>query len=135
MNATPVEPVEQIHAKRAEIDEIDRHIAELICKRFGLVKEIGAIKQEHHLAVHDPTRESQQMSVLSGIARQHNVPQSVIVFPFKMMMIMSRQAQGEKHAERITRRFCWSCEWRTCGLDDPNGSGFRICPRCNMPLL
>ena len=135
MNTSLSDPIRHIVEKREKIDAIDRQIAELICKRFKLVKDIGSIKHEHKLTIHDPSRESRQMSLLGGLAREHNVPHGVVVFPFKMVTIMSRQTQGEKRTEHITPRYCWSCEWRTCGLDDPGGSSFRICPRCSMPLL
>ncbi len=128
-------PALLIAEQRRKIDEIDTQIAELICKRYACVLEVGAIKKAHNLKVHDPGREALQMANLSKIAISHKVPHNILIFTFKMLIAMSRASQGEKSNERLVMRHCKACDWGTYGLDDPEGSNYRVCPRCQMPLL
>jgi chorismate mutase len=128
-------PTLLIAEQRKRIDEIDTQIAELICDRYARVLTVGAIKKAHCLKVHDASREALQMANLSKIATLHKVPHNILIFTFKMLIAMSRASQGEKSCERLVMRHCKACDWGTYGLDDPEGSNYRVCPRCQMPLL
>lgn len=134
-NSAVSDPKGLIAEQRSIIDGIDTQIANLICERYKCVLKVGAIKKAHNIAVHDPNREIEQISKLSAIAKGNGVPQNLVLFPFRMLIAMSRSSQGEKNNDRLEPRVCWSCHVRTYGLDDPGGSNFRVCPSCQMPLL
>jgi len=121
--------------QRHNIDMIDAQIAELLCRRTAPVKLIGEVKARHNIQVHDPEREAKQMAVLVGIAHKNKVSPIVILFPFRMIIGGSRFLQGEKNQGRLVNKTCMVCNWRTPGLDAPDGSGVRVCPRCQMPLF
>lgn len=128
------DPVLLIAEQRRRIDEIDASIAGLICERYACVLKVGAIKKAHSINVYDPGREALQMANLSKIATLRKVPHNILIFTFKMLIAMSRASQGEKSSERLVMRHCQACNWGTYGLDDPEGSNYRVCPRCQMPL-
>ncbi len=128
-------PADLIAKERQLIDAIDGQIAGLLCKRYGCVIRVGDIKKKHSLNVFDSTREAGQMAALMKIAREHGVPASVVIFPFRMIIKISRACQGEKKGGRIVSRHCQLCSWKTAGIDDPSGSDIRVCPVCRMPLL
>jgi chorismate mutase-like protein len=61
----------KIWQRRAEIDEIDQRILELLNQRARLVEDIGKLKREHRMPVLDGTRESQ---VLRRLREQNQGP-------------------------------------------------------------
>lgn len=129
------DPHTLIAVERHNIDQIDAQIAKLLCKRFGHVKLVGEVKMRHKMKVHDQNREANQMSVLTSIAKENGVPQTVILFPFRMIIGASRFVQGEKAPGGIMPKTCMLCGWRTAGIDSPDGLGLRVCPVCRMPLF
>jgi chorismate mutase-like protein len=57
--------------RRAEIDEIDQRLLDLLNQRARIVEDIGKLKREHRLPVLDGTRESQ---VLRRLRSQNQGP-------------------------------------------------------------
>ena len=53
---------------RAEVDEIDRQIAELFEKRMRLTEDIAEFKLQHGVRVVDPEREEEMYRELRGMA-------------------------------------------------------------------
>ncbi len=47
---------EELHRLRAQIDELDNSLMELLAKRFGVCREIGRLKRGHNLTVLQPVR-------------------------------------------------------------------------------
>ncbi|MDD5165291.1 MAG: chorismate mutase [Candidatus Pacebacteria bacterium] len=129
------DPHTLIAVQRHNIDEIDVQIAELLCKRYGHVKLVGEVKARHNLQVHDSNREANQMAAFVTVAKKNNVPPTIILYPFRMIIGASRLLQGEKSSGPIIPKTCMVCNWGTSGLDSPDGSGLRVCPVCRMPLI
>ena len=48
-----------LHDLRAKVDRIDNYIIELLCERMGISEEIGELKKNQHLAIHQAERWSQ----------------------------------------------------------------------------
>ncbi|HTK33215.1 MAG TPA: chorismate mutase [Candidatus Paceibacterota bacterium] len=124
-----------IAEKRKLIDDGDAIMAQRICVRHQLVLEIGVIKKKYNIAVHDPEREANQMAALCAVANEHKTPLSILLFPFKLIILMSRRSQGEQNKSRIINKICWNCGIKTPGVEDEAGGGFRICLGCRAPLF
>lgn len=135
MNATQKDPRVLIANERAHIDCLDCQIARLLCTRHIHVMAVGKIKAEHHICVHDPLRESRQLEALRAISKEHNVPESTVIFPFRAIINLSRARQGERDGGPIVPKTCMIHHWRTAGIESPDGSGVRVCPACLMPLV
>jgi 3-deoxy-7-phosphoheptulonate synthase len=56
---TPDNHLNGLNDLRARVDRIDGYIIELLCERMGISEEIGELKKEEHLAIHQAERWSQ----------------------------------------------------------------------------
>ena len=122
---------------RAEIDICDAQIVDRLAYRLDCVKTIGEIKRSMNMTVHDPSRESSQLSRLVHLALDNNIPPEQVVVPFLTIIQMSRKAQNGAKVENkspIMPKLCIVHGWRTCGIEIPE-SAVRVCPTCLMPLL
>lgn len=54
---------------RREIDRIDNALADLLCRRAELARQIGEGKRAQQSAIHDPGREDAVLAHVSGLAR------------------------------------------------------------------
>ncbi len=63
---------------RAQIDDLDRALIELLGKRFRLTAEIGRIKARDQLNPVAADRERQQFSRFAQLAAQHQVPPALV---------------------------------------------------------
>jgi chorismate mutase len=84
---------------RAEIDNIDRRIVELLNDRTAVVEEIGRIKRHLTLGIYEPKREEQ---VFQNIV-DHNrgpLPDDAIKRVFERIIDEMRNVQKLKMVER-----------------------------------
>ena len=82
-----------LESMRAEIDECDRQIIQLLDRRFELVRKIGVYKAIHNLPVLDEARETE---LLSDKKRQASVAGHYSVEDiFKPILEQSRQIQAK----------------------------------------
>ena len=82
---------------RAQIDECDGQIIELLARRFELVREIGIYKANHDLPVVDETRETE---LLRDRKRQSSVVRNYSVENiFKLIIGDSRRIQTDVKEE------------------------------------
>ena len=80
-----------LESLRAEIDECDRQIIELLARRFELVRKIGMYKANHNLPVVDEARETE---ILRDRKRQSSAGKNYSVDNiFKLILEESRQIQ------------------------------------------
>jgi len=61
----------RIWQRRAEIDEIDQRLLDLLNQRARIVEDIGKLKREHRMPVLDGTREAE---VLRRLREQNRGP-------------------------------------------------------------
>ena len=65
--------VQDLHSLRHRIEEIDRAVLNLICRRTTLAGEIGRVKKRLGLPISDPSRET---AILEGLKNQPHTPLS-----------------------------------------------------------
>ncbi len=58
--------METLDSLRAQMRQTDEAMQDLFIQRCRLARRIGAYKQQHGLAVFDPTREEENRRVLAG---------------------------------------------------------------------
>ena len=83
---------------RAEIDEIDRELLQLLNRRARLAMKVGALKRTAGLPCCDPERE---LVVLTTLQKANTGPldQSAVAKVFRRIIVESRRVE-----ERITGR-------------------------------
>lgn len=59
---TTGEPDDELEAMRAEIDDIDLAVLDLVSKRFEVTNRVGHYKVAHGIAASDPQREATQIA-------------------------------------------------------------------------
>lgn len=79
-----------LESLRAEIDQCDKEIIQLLSRRFAIVQQIGVYKAAHHLPVLDKVREAQ---VLTNRKRQVSDSGNWVEEIFKVILKQSRQIQ------------------------------------------
>ncbi len=67
-------PTEQLRALRAEIDEVDDRLLELLVRRARVARAIGELKRAHGIAPVDPAREEQLTARLAARAGEPTAP-------------------------------------------------------------
>ena len=78
--------------RRAEIDEIDQRLLDLLNQRARIVEDIGKLKREHRMPVLDGTREAQ---VIQRLRSQNQGPLDMrgVVAIFRSIIRESRRIQ------------------------------------------
>ncbi len=66
-----IKPADTIPALRAEIDDIDGDICELLVRRLDAVREIGRLKKEKRIAVTDAAREKE---IIARVSAKTGIP-------------------------------------------------------------
>jgi len=79
--------------RRAEIDEIDQQLLQLLNRRARLAEEIGQLKRAHNLPVIDGNREAR---VLQRLRQQNQGPLDTrgVATIFRRIIRESRRLQG-----------------------------------------
>ena len=85
----------RIWQRRAEIDEIDQRLLDLLNQRARIVEDIGRLKREHKMSVVDGTREAQ---VLQRLRAQNQGPLDVrsVAAIFRSIIRESRRIQENR---------------------------------------
>lgn len=76
-------PNAELLSLRAEIDEIDAKIVELLDARFRVTAKVGKLKALHALAAVDPGREAAQEARFRELARQRGLNPDLVVQIFR----------------------------------------------------
>lgn len=77
---------------RAQIDEIDSGIIDLITRRFGVVREIAAYKAKNNIPIYDPARERQKLNDLTNSVPEDIAPAMDSLF--SLIFDLSRSEQN-----------------------------------------
>ena len=86
--------VESLKNLRAEIKKKDRMIMELLNQRAEISIEVGRIKDEHNLNVHDPSQESRVYDYLTG-TNGGPLPDNAMKNIFREIISASRALQAQ----------------------------------------
>lgn len=76
---------------RAQIDEIDSGIIDLITRRFAVVRDIAAYKAKNNIPIYDPARERQKLNDLAGSVGEELAPSMDALF--SLIFDLSRSEQ------------------------------------------
>jgi len=85
---------------RSEIDEIDRHILELLAKRFACSEKIAAQKIKQGLPVYDGAREEMLFENIKNSAKSKGIPTNIAESIFQEIVHQSRRLQESKLREK-----------------------------------
>jgi chorismate mutase len=76
----------EIKSLRAEIDEIDGKIVDLLASRFRLTSHVGKLKAAHALEAVDPEREATQEVRFRELARHSNLNPDLVLRVFRSVI-------------------------------------------------
>ncbi|MCI4661128.1 MAG: chorismate mutase [Neomegalonema sp.] len=62
------DPLQQLRAHRASIDNLDAILVHTLAERFKQTQAVGALKASHDLPPSDPAREERQITRLRSLA-------------------------------------------------------------------
>ena len=83
----------ELEKSRREIDEIDRSLAQLFCRRMKSVKDVGLYKSAHGLPVFDEGREAQVLERAAGRVDDPLLRSYYVLFVRDMMEIAKKYGQ------------------------------------------
>jgi len=85
----------ELWQRRAEIDEIDQRLLDLLNQRARVVENIGRLKRQHRMAVLDGTREAQ---VIRRLRSQNQGPLDTrgVAAIFRSIIRESRRIQESR---------------------------------------
>jgi len=99
VNAEPERLSASAHAElarlREEIERVDREMIELIAKRVGLARAVGAAKRAVGLPTLDPAREAAVVRQVAVLAREAKLVDDDVRQIFWHIIGLSRRAQLE----------------------------------------
>ena len=103
---------------RAIIDEVDRGILELFCRRMDLARDVARAKMNTGMPVFDPTRERAKLHDVAERAPDHLKDQAVALFSLLMSMNKAEQLSIMSSAKEGSRAA------RSCALAQPLDTAF-----------
>jgi chorismate mutase len=84
---------DDMQAIRAEIDEIDRSMVDLIARRLDLAMAMGRQKAAAGIALHAPLRERRVIEAAAARARDAGVDERYVRLLYRLVVEHSRSAQ------------------------------------------
>jgi len=88
-------PAPALAALREELAALDAEFVQLLARRVGLARRIGAEKRAAGLATLDTRREAQVVSAVAGHARTAGLPEEGVRDIFWQVVAMCRRAQQD----------------------------------------
>lgn len=92
---TDRDPLAELAQCRAEIEEIDQRLVELLAERVALGRKTATIKRAAGLPILDPQREAEVIRRAVTTAREHDLPVEAVREVFWHVVGLSRRAQEE----------------------------------------
>ena len=92
---TGPDPLAELTQCRAEIEQIDRQLVELLATRMALGRRTATIKRAAGLPILDPQREAEVIRRAVTTARVHDLPVEGVREMFWQIVGLSRRAQEE----------------------------------------
>ena len=81
---------------RQQIEAVDRELVQLLAKRVGLSKEIGAMKKVAGLPTLDPAREAEVIRRAAALAREAGINDEKVRDIFWHVIGLSRSVQVDE---------------------------------------
>ncbi|MDF2815247.1 MAG: 3-deoxy-7-phosphoheptulonate synthase, partial [Paenibacillus sp.] len=91
---------QELDALRGQLDELNRELLELICKRGSITQEIAIVKQTQGIPKYDPVREKQMLDVLTA-ANTGPFDEATIRHLFKQIFKASLDLQQKDHKKHL----------------------------------
>jgi len=88
-----------LHDARERIDEIDRHIVELLARRYALVDVVCETKAEAGQAVRDPDREDELLDHIATVAEEHGLAPQVARRIYDEVLTQSVRRQRRRRTD------------------------------------
>lgn len=76
----------ELAALRAQIDDVDGRLVDLLAERFACTAQVGRLKAQHGLAAVDPARERAQAARIDALARAAGVDQELAARLFRLIL-------------------------------------------------
>ncbi|MEO8619764.1 MAG: chorismate mutase [bacterium] len=92
---TDNDPLVELAACRAQIEEVDRKLVALLAERVTLGRKTATIKRAAGLPILDPQREAEVIRRAVVTAREHDLPVEAVRELFWHVVGLSRRAQEE----------------------------------------
>ncbi|CAN5752032.1 chorismate mutase [soil metagenome] len=92
---TGPDPLAELTNCRAEIEQIDRQLVELLAARMALGRRTATIKRAAGLPILDPQREAEVIRRAVTTAREHDLPVEGVREMFWQIVGLSRRAQED----------------------------------------
>ncbi|MCA1733530.1 MAG: chorismate mutase [Acidobacteria bacterium] len=86
----------ELERSRAEVEEIDRALIDLIARRVAVAREIGRIKKAHGLPTLDPPREAAVVRRAGALAREAGLEDEDVRYIFWHLVGLTRRTQMEE---------------------------------------
>jgi chorismate mutase len=97
MSDTPSDAaLAELNQIRAEIEQIDRSLIDLIAQRVRLARRIGAVKRSAGLPTLDPPREAAVVRRAGALAREAGLDDEDVRYIFWHLIGLSRRMQMEE---------------------------------------
>ena len=115
--------MQELCESRKQIDEIDRQIADLYCRRMAVSQEVAAYKLAHDLPVLDAAREQEVLRSRAALAKEP-VTASQMAALFETVMAGSRMvqermiAQPDPEKEREYQEYLTMRHWQGAPLPE-----------------
>jgi chorismate mutase len=87
--------MQELENLRAQIDDIDNQLLELLARRQDVVKMVGEFKSRHNIQVFDKAREDYLYEFHQKLSVKYNLSFAFIEDLFAMIMEHSRKTQRE----------------------------------------
>ncbi len=76
----------ELQSLRADVDQVDTQIVDLLAKRFRITAQIGKLKAAHALNAVDPAREAAQEARFRAMAQAHGLSPDLVVRVFRSII-------------------------------------------------
>lgn len=81
--------MQELTILRDKINKIDNSLLSLLAERIAVVREVGKVKRQNNIAVHDQKREDELLASLSVIAKDKNISSDFVSSLWKVIFAES----------------------------------------------
>ena len=86
---------------RTRIDEIDRAILDLLAERFDIVREVGVIKADTGMKIHQKARRAEVLDNVARMARERNLSEERMRHIFIQLIDYAHEIEGHIKEDRL----------------------------------
>jgi len=93
------EKLPPLAALRAQIDDLDHELVQLLARRMAVVSQLSAVKRNEGMRVRDPERERSLLEDRSQLGAALGLPRELVESLFRVVMRASREYQSSLKVE------------------------------------